>query len=152
MTGAVHPHPYSVLPGNAELTLPPNNSCNMQTLADGFFTAASFAGFLPSIGISILFWPAAAFRSFLEVFAAFAGAASRTALHRVSISLSTLLAARLDLGMMSLPARFWLMKSIRAHQTDVEDLNLLAIFCAAGLLLSLMAAMVFSPKPGHGLI
>ena len=33
--------------------------------AAGFFAAASFAGFLPAIGISISFWPAAAFFGFL---------------------------------------------------------------------------------------
>lgn len=45
-------------------------------LAAGFFAPASLAGFLPAIGISISFWPAAALRGFLEGFAAFAGAAS----------------------------------------------------------------------------
>lgn len=44
--------------------------------AAGFFAAASFAGFLPAIDISISFWPAAAFRGFLAGFPAFAGAAS----------------------------------------------------------------------------
>jgi hypothetical protein len=29
-------------------------------LAAGFFAAASFAGFLPTMGINISFWPAAA--------------------------------------------------------------------------------------------
>ena len=36
---------------------------DLRCLADDFF-AVSFAGFLPSIGISISFWPAAAFRGF----------------------------------------------------------------------------------------
>lgn len=42
---------------------------------DGLFAVASFAAFLPSIDISISFWPAAAFRGFLADLAAFAGAA-----------------------------------------------------------------------------
>jgi hypothetical protein len=37
-------------------------------LADGFFAAASFACFLPAIGISISFWPAEAFFGFLAGF------------------------------------------------------------------------------------
>jgi hypothetical protein len=37
-------------------------------LAAGFFALASFAGFLPAIGISISFWPAAALRGFLPGF------------------------------------------------------------------------------------
>jgi len=41
----------------------------------GFFAAASFAGFLPSIDVSISLWPAAALRGFLAGLAAFAGAA-----------------------------------------------------------------------------
>ncbi|WP_426437208.1 hypothetical protein [Bradyrhizobium genosp. P] len=40
---------------------------DLRCLADDFF-AVSFAGFLPSIGISISFWPAAAFRGFLAGF------------------------------------------------------------------------------------
>jgi hypothetical protein len=37
-------------------------------LAAGFFVAASFAGLLPAIGISISFCPAVAFRGFLAGF------------------------------------------------------------------------------------
>jgi hypothetical protein len=37
-------------------------------LAAGFFAAVYFAGCLPSMGISISFWPAAAFLSFLPRF------------------------------------------------------------------------------------
>jgi hypothetical protein len=36
--------------------------------AEGFFDAASLAGFLPTIGISISFWPAAVLRGFLAAF------------------------------------------------------------------------------------
>ena len=37
-------------------------------LAAGFFAAASLGGFLPAIGISISFWPAAALRASLAGF------------------------------------------------------------------------------------
>ena len=37
-------------------------------MAAGFFTAVSLAGFLPAIGISISFWPGAAFFDFLAGF------------------------------------------------------------------------------------
>ncbi|MFY9956600.1 MAG: hypothetical protein WAK54_26240 [Bradyrhizobium sp.] len=39
----------------------------------GFFAAASFATFLPSIGISISFWPLPLLRGFFDGFEAFAG-------------------------------------------------------------------------------
>jgi len=64
-----------------------------------FFAAASFAGSLPSIDISISFWPAAALRGFLAGLAAFAGAAflppDRPS---ASIRSTTLVAAGFDLG------------------------------------------------------
>ena len=48
-------------------------------LADGFFAVASLAGFLPAIGISISFWPAAALRGFFADF--FSGLGPRAAKH-----------------------------------------------------------------------
>ena len=42
-------------------------------MAAGFFTAASFVGFLPVIGISISFWLLATLRGFLAGFDPFAG-------------------------------------------------------------------------------
>jgi hypothetical protein len=46
-------------------------------LAAGFFAAVSFACFLPVMGISISFWPAAALRAFLAgFFSAFVSAAT----------------------------------------------------------------------------
>ena len=45
-------------------------------MADGFFAAESFAGFLPAIGISISFWPGAVFFDFLGAFFGVAGAAA----------------------------------------------------------------------------
>jgi hypothetical protein len=52
-------------------------------LAAGFFVAASLADFLPAIGISISFWPAAALRGFLpDFFGALVSAAAPPALRR----------------------------------------------------------------------
>jgi hypothetical protein len=45
-------------------------------LAAGFFVTASFAGFLPAIGMSISRWPGAAFFDFLAGLASLAGPAS----------------------------------------------------------------------------
>jgi hypothetical protein len=82
-------------------------------LAAGFFAAASF-GFLPSIGISISFWPLDALRGFFGS-AAFEGAASLpTLLRSPSIRSTTLLVAGRSFGTIGLPARFWLMRSISA--------------------------------------
>ena len=56
-------------------------------LAVGFFAAASFTGFFPSIGISISFWPAALFFGFLAGFfvALVSAAAPPTLLRSASI-------------------------------------------------------------------
>jgi hypothetical protein len=43
-----------------------------------FFAIASFAGFLPVIGISISFWPLAALRGFFEGFDGLASSAPPT--------------------------------------------------------------------------
>jgi hypothetical protein len=60
-------------------------------LAAGFFVAASFAGFLPVIGISISFWPTDAFLDFLVGFfsALVAGAAPPTPRRSASIRSTT---------------------------------------------------------------
>ena len=76
---------------------------------------------LPSFDISISFWPAAALRGFLGALAAFAGAAC----------LPTGAAQRLDqvddvgrcrrsVGVIGLPAHFWLMRSISAVSYRLE--------------------------------
>ena len=62
-------------------------------LAAGFLAAVSFACFLPAIGISISFWPAAAFRGFL---ADFFGAVVSAAAPR-SDMVTTLIAQMSDL-------------------------------------------------------
>jgi hypothetical protein len=41
-----------------------SRQADLRCLAEGFFAAVSFAGFLPAISISISFWPAAALRGF----------------------------------------------------------------------------------------
>src|SRR6476659_7536416 len=81
----------------------------------GFFAVVSLAAFLPEIGISISFWPAAALRGFLADFCGALSAAAPPALRRsASIRSTTLPAARRSFGVIGLPARFWLMRSTRA--------------------------------------
>jgi hypothetical protein len=65
--------------------------------------------------ISISFCSLEAFFGFLAGFATFAGAASLPTLRRsASIKLTTLPAAGCSFGVIGLPARFWLISSIRA--------------------------------------
>ena len=79
----------------------------------GFLPAASFAGFFPPIGISISFWLAATFRGFLAGFAA--GATSFPALRpSASIKSTTFSPFGRSLVRIVLPARFWLMRSMKA--------------------------------------
>jgi hypothetical protein len=62
---------------------------------------------LPAIDISISFWPPAAFRGFLDGFAALAGTDSSPTLRRsASIRSTTLLVAGFSFGVIGLPARF----------------------------------------------
>jgi hypothetical protein len=84
-------------------------------LATGFFAAASF-DFLPSIGISISFCPAAALRGFVaDFFGDLVSAVAPPTLRRsASIKSTTLPAAGRSLGVIGLPARFGLMRSISA--------------------------------------
>jgi hypothetical protein len=66
----------------SEVTACTNQAVFRCCLAVGFF-AVSFVGFLPSIGISISFWPAAALRGFLaDFFGAVASAAAPPTLRR----------------------------------------------------------------------
>jgi len=76
-------------------------------LAASFF-AASFAGSLPAIGISISFWPAAAFFAFLAgFFGALVSAAAPPTLRRsASIRSTTFSPFGRSFGTMGLPARF----------------------------------------------
>src|ERR1700746_3412864 len=86
-------------------------------LPAGFFAAVSFAGFLPAIGISISLWPAAAFRGFLADFfdaLVSAAAAPPTLCRRASIRSTTFSPRGRSFGMIGLPLRFWLIRSINA--------------------------------------
>ena len=84
-------------------------------LAAGFFPAACF-GFLPAIGINISFCPAAAWRGFFtDFFGPFVSAAAPPTLRRSASIRSTTFSPRgRSFGVIGLPARFWLMRSIRA--------------------------------------
>jgi hypothetical protein len=79
-----------------------------------FFAAASFAGFLPSIDISISFWPLAALRGFFEGFDSFAGSAPPTLRRSASMRSTTLPAAGRSFFVIGWPARFLLMRSTSA--------------------------------------
>jgi hypothetical protein len=83
----------------------------------GFFAVGSFEAFLPSIGISISFWPAAALRGFLAGFfgaLVSAGALPPTLRRSASIKSTTFSPFGRSFGLMVLPARFWLMRSTSA--------------------------------------
>jgi len=83
---------------------------------DAGFVDASFACFLPAIGISISFCPADAFRAFFAGFfgAEVSAAAPPTLRRSASIRSTTFSPRGRSLGLIGLPARFWLMSSIRA--------------------------------------
>jgi hypothetical protein len=80
-------------------------------LAVGFFAVASFAGFLLAIGSSISFCPTDAFLGF---FAGLDACSEPTLRRNASIRSTTLPAAGRSFGVIGLPARFRLMRSIRA--------------------------------------
>ncbi len=80
-------------------------------LALGFFAVASFAGFLPANGSSISLCPMDAFLGF---FAGLDACSEPTLRRNASIRSTTLPAAGRSFGVIGLPARFWLMRSINA--------------------------------------
>jgi hypothetical protein len=86
-------------------------------LAAGFFAAVSFAAFLPASGISISLWPAVALCGFLpDFFGALASAAAAppTLCRSASIRSTTLSPRGRSFGVIGLPLRFWLIRSINA--------------------------------------
>src|SRR6201987_4270384 len=86
-------------------------------LLAGFFAAVSLAGFLPAIGISISLWRAAAFRGFLaDFFGALvsAGTPPPTLRRSASIRSTTFSPRGRAFGVIGLPLRFWLIRSINA--------------------------------------
>ena len=85
--------------------------------AADFFATASLAGFLPAIVISISFWPGVAFFAFLagtwRVLAGPRPPATDALAQRVH-EVDDVLARKRSFATMGLPARFWLISSIRA--------------------------------------
>jgi hypothetical protein len=88
---------------------------DFRCLAAGFFAAVSFC-FLPSIGISVSFWSAAALRGFFPAyFGALLSAAVPPTLRRSASIRSTTFSPRgRSFGVIGLPERLLLMRSTKA--------------------------------------
>src|SRR5258705_4212944 len=91
----------------------PELQADLRCLDAGFFAAVSLATFLPWMGISISFWPAAALRGFLAGFASDDDAWSMLC-RRASIRSTTFSPRGRALAVTGLPDRFVLMRSTSA--------------------------------------